>query len=209
MGTPGAVHPRGHRGTDRQPWGQQGPHPLDAHPRGGLDWPRSHRRRGHRRWGPHPHTILREADLVDPQAQLRRQGSELAITNGRTAARLNGGRPSPAKRRHGKWCSSTGEPRQRKCAQQEGNRWSGEEKSMEQSSPVSSIVLRRAIPKDESLTTASRGERGMHGVEAVLGAGCSGWRWAEVVGMANSDEGKRGVVAEASCNRTDQLYEIK
>jgi hypothetical protein len=36
VGTPGAVHPRGHRETDRRAQGQRGPHPSDAHPRGGL-----------------------------------------------------------------------------------------------------------------------------------------------------------------------------
>jgi hypothetical protein len=46
----------------------------------------------------------------------------------------------------------------------------------ERSSPVSLVGLRRAIPVDGSLTTASRGERGMHEVEALLGARCSGWR---------------------------------
>jgi hypothetical protein len=48
--------------------------------------------------------------------------------------------------------------------------------STEWSSPVSSDVLRRAIPVDGSLTTASRGERRMHEVEAVLRARCCGWQ---------------------------------
>jgi hypothetical protein len=44
---------------------------------------------------------------------------------------------------------------------------------MEQSSPMSSAVLRRAIPIEGIHTMAYRGERGMREVEAMLGARCS------------------------------------
>jgi hypothetical protein len=54
----------------------------------------------------------------------------------------------------------------------EGERWSGEGESTERSSPVSSIMLRRVIPIEGSLTTAYRSENGMREVEAVLGVWC-------------------------------------
>jgi hypothetical protein len=165
LGTPGAVHPRRHRETDRRARGQRGPHPSDAHPWGGLN-----RSGSRRRQGPHHHTLLREADLVDPLMRLRRQRSELAIANGGTVVRLNGGRLSPAKRRHGEWRTSTGELRRTRCTQGEGKRGSGGEESTERSSPVSLVVLRRAIPVEGSLTTGSQGKRGLREREAVLRA---------------------------------------
>ena len=78
------------------------------------------------------------------------------------------------------------------CARRKGGKRSGEGESMERSSPVSSVVLWRAIPKEGRLTVAKWREHGVRGVKAKLQARWSGRRRAVVDGRAKSGEGAGG-----------------
>jgi hypothetical protein len=116
-------------------------------------------------------------------------------------ARLNGSRPSPAKRGLGKRRTSTGEARRMRCAHGKEKRGSGGEESAKQSSPVSSARAPASDSRGEDAWSNSR-ERERRSLEQDGEAGGE-LRWPKRATPASARASGGG------CNRTDQLYEIK
>jgi hypothetical protein len=73
----------------------------------------------------------------------------VTAVHGGTVARLTAGRPTPAKERDKKRCSSIGEPRRARCACWKGVRWSGEGRSTERTSLVSSVRAPMSNSREE------------------------------------------------------------
>jgi hypothetical protein len=93
-------------------------------------------------------------------------------------ARLNGGRPSPAKRGNRERRTSTGEARRTRCMHGERKRESGGEESVERSSPMSSV----GAPASDS-----RGEDACHGKLRQARAAREGGRaWSKMERLAVS-----------------------
>jgi hypothetical protein len=115
-------------------------------------------------------------------------GRPVTTVHGGAVTWVVAGRPFPAKRWSREGCSSTGGPRQARCAQRKERRWGGEEEPTERKSPESSAMLRRAMPIEGGLTTGSLCKHGLREGEAEL-RGRWRRRWCTaVVGTGNAGE---------------------